>query len=66
MKRRQFSNYAVQRRATRRSQDAADDAYHAEQARKRREAEALTAEEAAKPQDQKESQGESRHDQHHK
>jgi hypothetical protein len=65
MKHRQFSTYAVQRRATRRSQDAADDAYHAEQARKRREAEAQ-ATEVAKPQDQNESHGESRHDRHHK
>jgi hypothetical protein len=39
-----FSIYAVQRRATRRSQDAADDAYIAKQAHKRREAEAPAAE----------------------
>jgi hypothetical protein len=58
MKRHQFSTYAVQRRATRRSQDAADDAYHAEQARKRREAEAQAAE--AKPQQQDQTIGETR------
>jgi hypothetical protein len=37
---RKYSTYAIQRRATRRAQDVADDAFYAEQARKRREAEA--------------------------
>lgn len=37
---RKYSTYTIQRRATRRAQDAADDAFYAEQARRRREAEA--------------------------
>jgi hypothetical protein len=40
---RQFSKFAVERRATRRSQDKADDDFYFEQARKRREAEEVAA-----------------------
>jgi hypothetical protein len=51
---RKFSTYSVQRRATRRAQDKDDDAFYAEQARKRREAEAKEAETAPVP-DQEEN-----------
>jgi hypothetical protein len=40
---RKYSTYAIQRRATRLAQDKADDAFYAEQARNRREAEAKEA-----------------------
>jgi hypothetical protein len=38
-KRRHYRSWAVQRRATQRAQDKADDEFYAEQARKKREAE---------------------------